>query len=233
MSTLIISAGRVTTVTLNRPDVRNAFNEELIAELTNWARGVASDGSVRAVVLRGAGPVFCAGADLHWMSKVVAYTREENIADARRAASLYHALDSVPVPVIGRVHGAALGGGAGLAAVCDVVVASADATFGFTEVTLGIVPAMISPYVVRKIGLSAARELCLNGSRFSATRAKEIGLVHEVVPEQELDEAVERHVALLNKAAPSAVAGAKRILREVFSRETPAGVEQGDELVEA
>src|SRR5438067_11207972 len=111
MATLIVSTGRVTTVTLNRPDVRNAFNEELITELTGWARGVPADGSVRAAVLRGAGPVFCAGADLHWMSKVMGYSREENIADARRAASLYHALDSVPVPVIGRIHGAALGGG--------------------------------------------------------------------------------------------------------------------------
>jgi methylglutaconyl-CoA hydratase len=219
MSTLIISAGRVTTITLNRPDVRNAFNEALIAELTDWARGVPADGSVRAVVLRGAGPVFCAGADLHWMSRMIGYSREENIADARQAASLYHAVDSVPVPVIGRVHGAALGGGAGLAAVCDVVVASEDATFGFTEVTLGIVPAMISPYVVRKIGLSAARELCLNGARFSAGRAREIGLVHEVVPERELDEAVDRHVALFSKAAPSAVAAAKRVLREVSGRD--------------
>ena len=219
MSTLIISAGRVTTITLNRPDVRNAFNEELIAELTDWARGVPADGSVRAAVLRGAGTIFCAGADLHWMSKVMGYSREENIADARQAASLYHALDSVPVPLIGRVHGAALGGGAGLAAVCDVVVATEDTTFGFTEVTLGIVPAMISPYVVRKIGLSAARELCLNGARFSATRAREIGLVHEVVPEQEIDEAVDRHVALFSKAAPSAVAAAKRILRNVYGRQ--------------
>jgi methylglutaconyl-CoA hydratase len=223
MSTLIISSGPVTTVTLNRPDVRNAFNEELIGELTEWARGVPADGSVRAAVLRGAGPVFCAGADLHWMSKVMGFSREENIADARQVASLYHALDSVPVPLIGRVHGAALGGGAGLAAVCDVVVATADAMFGFTEVTLGIVPAMISPYVVRKIGLSAARELCLNGARFPAARACEIGLVHEVVSEQEVDEAVDRHVALFNKAAPSAVAAAKRILRDVYGRQ-PADV---------
>jgi methylglutaconyl-CoA hydratase len=146
MSTLIISTGRVTTVTLNRPDVRNAFNEELIAELTDWARKVPADGSVRAAVLRGAGPVFCAGADLHWMSKVMGYSREQNVADARQAAELYQALDSVPVPLIGRVHGAALGGGAGLAAVCDVVVATEDSMFGFTEVTLGLVPAQDRPF---------------------------------------------------------------------------------------
>ncbi len=202
MSTLIIAPGRVTTITLNRPDVRNAFNEALIAELTDWARSVQSDGSVRAVVLRGAGPVFCAGADLKWMSKVMGYSREENVADARQAASLYHALDSLPVPLIGRVHGAALGGGAGLAAVCDVVVATEDAMFGFTEVTLGIVPAMISPYVVRKIGMSAARELCLSGERFSAARAREIGLVHEIAPEQELDDAVDRHWVSSAKPRP-------------------------------
>jgi methylglutaconyl-CoA hydratase len=223
MSRLTIAAGPVTTVTLNRPDVRNAFDEELIAELTDWAHGVPTDGSVRAAVLRGAGPVFCAGADLHWMSKVVGYSREENVADARQAASLYQALDSLPVPLIGRVHGAALGGGAGLAAVCDVVVATEDAMFGFTEVTLGIVPAMISPYVVRKIGLSAARHLCLSGARFSAARAREIGLVHDVVAEQELDEAVDRHVAAFGKAAPSAVAAAKTILRRVYGRD-PAEV---------
>ena len=122
---------------------------------------------------------------------------------------MFHAIDALPVPVIGRIHGAALGGGAGLAAVCDVVVAAEDAVFGFTEVVLGILPAMISPFVVRKIGLSAARELCLSGARFSAARAREIGLVHEVVAAERLDLAVERHVQLFRKAAPSAVAATK------------------------
>jgi methylglutaconyl-CoA hydratase len=223
MSTLTISPGPVTTITLNRPDVRNAFNEELIRELTAWATSVPADGSVRVAILQGAGSVFSAGADVQWMSKMVGYSREENIADAHVAASMFLALDSVPVPLIGRVHGAALGGGSGLAAICDVVVAAEDATFGFTETTLGILPAMISPYVVRKIGISAARELCLNGSRFTAARAKEIGLVHEVVSTDRLDLAVERHVQLFWKAAPSAVAETKRLLREVFGRR-PADV---------
>jgi len=223
MPTISIAPGRVTVVTLNRPEVRNAFNEELIKELTDWARGVRADGAIRAVVLKGAGPVFCAGADLHWMSRVVGFTKDQNVADARKAAELYHALDSLPVPLIGRIHGAALGGGAGLAAVCDVVIATEDATFGFTEVTLGIVPAMISPYVVRKIGLSAARELCLSGTRFRAQRAREIGLVHEVVAENELEEAVDRRVAEFAKAAPSAVASAKRVLSEIHGRQ-PADV---------
>lgn len=223
MPSLLISPGAVTTVTLNRPEVRNAFNEELIVQLTEWAASVPADGSVRAVVLQGAGSVFCAGADVQWMSKMVGYSREENLADARQAAAMFLALDSLPVPLIGRVHGAALGGGAGLCAVCDVVVAADDAVFGFTETTLGILPAMISPYVTARIGLSAARELCLNGARFSVARAREIGLVHEVVPTARLDLTVERHVAQFHKAAPSAVAHTKRLLRDVFGRR-PADV---------
>lgn len=226
MTTLTISEGPVTTVTLNRPEVRNAFNEDLIRDLTTWAGRVPGDGSVRVVVLRGAGATFCAGADLQWMSRMAGYSREENLADARLAASMFLALDSLPVPLIGRVHGAALGGGAGLAAVCDVVVAADDATFGFTEVVLGILPAMISPYVVRKIGLSAARELCLSGARFSATRAKEVGLVHDVVSEDGLDLAVDRHVAQFLKAAPSAVAATKRLLSEVAGRPPGEVLEQ-------
>jgi methylglutaconyl-CoA hydratase len=223
VAAISIDSGQLTTVTLNRPDVRNAFNEEMIAELTAFAESVSADGSIRAVVLRGAGPVFSAGADVQWMSKMLGYSREENLADARQAAQMLLALDRIPVPVIGRVHGAALGGGSGLAAICDVVIAAEDAIFGFTEVVLGILPAMISPYVVRKIGLSAARELCLSGTRFTAARAKEIGLVHEVVPESGLDAAVARHVDLFRKAAPTAVAATKRLLSEVYGRR-PADV---------
>jgi methylglutaconyl-CoA hydratase len=223
MPALLIEPGPVTTVTLNRPDVRNAFNEELIGALTDFAKSVPSDGSVRVVVMKGAGPIFSAGADVKWMAKMVDFSHEENLADARIAASMFLALDSIPVPLIGRVQGAALGGGAGLSAICDVVVAAEDAVFGFTEVVLGILPAMISPYVVSKIGLSAARELCLNGTRFSAARAKEIGLVHEVVAAERLDLTVDRHVQQFRKAAPSAIAATKRLLREVAGRK-PADV---------
>ncbi|HET9371656.1 MAG TPA: enoyl-CoA hydratase-related protein [Vicinamibacterales bacterium] len=215
MSLLEIVPGAVTRVTLNRPDVRNALNEELIQALTAWAKSVPADGSVRVVVLQGAGSVFCAGADLQWMSKLVDYTQEENLADASDAARMFLAIDTLPVPVIARIHGAALGGGIGLAAVCDVVVAAEDAIFGLTEVTLGILPAMISPYVVRKVGLSAARELCLSGARFSAARAREIGLVHEIVAADRLDLTVDRHVQLFMKAAPTAVAATKRLLAHV------------------
>lgn len=224
MAALIIETGRVTTVTLNRPDVRNAFDEAMIAELTAFAAAVPSDGSVRAVVLRGAGAVFSAGADVQWMSRMIDFSREENLADARRAAQMFLALDRIPVPVIGRIHGAALGGGSGLAAICDVVVSADDAVFGFTEVVLGILPAMISPYVVRKIGLSAARELCLSGARFPAARAKEIGLAHTVVPVAELDAAVNAHLEAFRKAAPSAIAATKRLLSDVYGRR-PADVQ--------
>ena len=223
MSAISVAAGATTVVTLNRPDVRNAFNEDMIAGLTQFAEGVPADGSVRAVVIRGAGPVFSAGADVQWMSKMVGYSREENLADAQRAAQMFLALDRIPVPVIGRIHGAALGGGSGLAAICDVVIAADNAVFGFTEVVLGILPAMISPYVVRKIGPSAARELCLTGARFDAGRAKEIGLVHTVVPEAELDRAVDTQLALFRKAAPSAIAATKRLLAEVHGKR-PADV---------
>jgi methylglutaconyl-CoA hydratase len=218
MTPLTIAAGPVTTVTLNRPHVRNAFDEALIDALRDWAASVTLGGPTRVVVLQGAGSVFSAGADVQWMARMIGYSHDENLADARRAALMFHALDSLPVPVIGRVHGAALGGGAGLAAVCDVVVAADDAVFGFTEVTLGILPAMISPYVVRKIGYSAARELCLTGARFSAARARDIGLVHEVVAADRLDLAVDRHVQLFRKAAPSAVAATKALLRDVHGQ---------------
>jgi methylglutaconyl-CoA hydratase len=220
---LQIDRGDVTVVTLNRPEVRNAFDERMIDELSAFAASIPADGSVRAVVIRGAGAVFSAGADVQWMSKMLGYSHEENLADARTAASMFLALDRIPVPVVARVHGAALGGGSGLAAICDICVAAEDAVFGFTEVALGILPAMISPYVVRKIGLSAARELCLSGERFTAARAKEIGLVHTVVPAAGLDRAVDEHLALFRKAAPSAVARTKQLLTDVYGRR-PADV---------
>ena len=202
-------------VTLNRPDVRNAFNEIVVQELTHWAETVARDGSVRAAVMGGAGKVFSAGADLTWMSRMVSYTHEENVRDAEAAARMYGALDALPVPLIGRVHGAALGGGAGLAAVCDVVVAAEGTVFGFTEVKLGILPSMIAPFVLAKIGASAARELFLTGMRFDAQRGREIGLVHAVVPATELDARVEHYVEEILSAAPEAVTTAKALLRRI------------------
>ncbi len=207
--------GPVEYLTLNRPDVRNAFNEELIAELTAWAERATQDASLRVVVLSGAGKVFCAGADLTWMSKMASYGHDENVRDARAAARMYGLLDRLPMPLVGRIHGAALGGGAGLAAVCDIVVADEQAVFGFTEVKVGILPAMISPFVLAKIGPSAARELFLTGMRFGAARAHEIGLVHAVAPGIDLDARVGAYVNELLGAAPEAIATAKQLLRRI------------------
>ena len=218
MSTVLIQqSGPVVRVTLNRPDVRNAFNEEVIAELTAWAQAPPPPGA-RVVVLGGAGKVFCAGADLTWMSRMVRYTTDENVRDAGAMAAMFHALDTLPLPLIGRIHGAALGGGAGLAAVCDIVVAADTAVFGFTEAKLGILPAVISPFALQKIGISAARELFLTAARFSAARAREIGLVHRVVAEAGLDEAVEAYVAELVTSGPEAIAAAKRLIATVAGR---------------
>jgi methylglutaconyl-CoA hydratase len=210
--------GPIEYLFLNRPDVRNAFNEHVIEELTRWAETTAKDTGVRCVVLGGAGKLFCAGADVTWMSKMVSYTREENVRDAQAMARMFGALDTLPMPLIGRIHGAALGGGAGLAAVCDIVVCDDEATFGFTEVKLGILPAVISPYALAKVGRSAARELFLTGMRFSAQRAKEIGLVHGVVPLPQLDAKVQEYVNEILSAGPEGIAAAKALIPRVWSR---------------
>ncbi len=210
--------GTVEHVTLNRPDVRNAFNEHVIAELTAWARGAHADPTLRVVVFSGAGKVFSAGADAAWMAKMAGYSQDDNVRDATAGAEMFLAIDTIPAIVIGRIHGAALGGGSGLAAVCDIVVAETAAVFGFTETKLGILPAMISPYVIQKIGVSAARELFLTGARFDAARAKEIGLVHAVVASDQLDATVAKYVAEALTASPTAVARAKALIPRVAGR---------------
>ena len=210
--------GAVEYLELNRPEVRNALSDKTISELTTWAEAIAADRTVRAVVLSGAGKVFCAGADLTWFTAMAGYTQEENLRDARAGARMFDLLDSLPCVLIGRVHGAALGGGSGLASVCDVVVAEDTAIFGFTEVKLGIMRAMIAPYALAKIGRSAARELFLTGMRFSAQRAREIGLAHAVVPVAELDPTVDRYVADVLSSGPDAIAEAKQLLRDIWHR---------------
>jgi methylglutaconyl-CoA hydratase len=210
--------GAVEHVVLNRPAVRNAFNEHTIRELTWWAESAARDRDLRVGILSGIGPVFCAGADVKWMSRMIGFTQQENIEDATEMGRMFLALDRLPIPLIGRVQGAALGGGAGLCAVCDVVVAAEDAVFGFTEVKLGIIPAVISPFVLVKIGRSAARELFLTGARFSAKRAQAIGLAHAVVPAGELDATVDAYVKELLTSAPEALAAAKALIPEVARR---------------
>jgi methylglutaconyl-CoA hydratase len=214
-SILIDRDGPVLRLTLNRPEVRNAFDEEVIASLMAAGSSAADDQTLRAVVLAGNGPAFCAGADLAWMSKAVAYTHQENLSDAEDFARMIERLDTLPVPVIGRIQGAALGGGVGLAAICDIVIAAEDAVFALSEVKLGILPAVISPYVIRKIGVSSARELFLTGRRISAVRAREIGLVHEIVPAAELDAAVGRCVSQVLSSGPRAVTAAKALIRAI------------------
>lgn len=214
-------AGPIEYLTLNRPEVRNAFNGEVVRELREWAEAVSADAGLRAVVLAGAGPVFCAGGDLEWMARAASFTREENLADASAMAAMFAALDRLPVPLVGRVHGAAMGGGVGLAAVCDLVVAADTAVFALSEVRLGLVPSVVGPYVLAKIGRSAARELFLTGARFGARRALEVGLVHEVVPEADLDEAVGRHLQALLASGPEAVSAAKALIARVAG--LPAG----------
>jgi len=210
--------GPIEYLTLNRPDVRNAFNEVVVAELMEWAARAREDAQrhdLRVAVIAGAGKAFSAGADVSWMSKTIGYTEDENLRDATTISRMFAALDELPVPLIGRVHGAALGGGCGLAAVCDIVVAEDQAVFGFTEVKLGIVPAVISPFVLAKIGRGAARELFLTGARFSAARAKEIGLVQTVVPAADLDTAVDGYIRELLCGGPEAIATAKALIAQV------------------
>ena len=214
-SVLIERDGSILRITLNRPDVRNAIDEEVIQSLSSAATAAADDRSLRAIVLAGHGKAFCAGADVGWMAKAIAYSRQENLSDAEDLARLMERLDTLPVPVIGRVQGSALGGGVGLAAVCDIVVAAENAVFGLTEVKLGILPAVVAPYVLRKVGVSAARELFLTGVRFSAARAKEVGLVHEVVPADVLDAAVSKRIAEVLTASPAGIARAKALIREI------------------
>jgi len=210
--------GPVERVTLNRPDVRNAFDDEMIRELTWWADSVAKDPAVRVVVLSGAGPVYSAGADLRWMARMATYSREQNVQDATDVARLFLTIDRLPLPVVSRVHGAALGGGVGLCAVSDIAVAADDTVFGLTEVKLGLIPAVISPFVLAKMGCSAARELFLTGARFSAARAKEIGLVHAVVPSHELDNTVATYVGEILGGGPEAIAAAKALIPDVAAR---------------
>ena len=211
--------GPVATVTLKRPEARNALNAALVGEVTRCFEELAEDEGVRVVVLAGEGPTFCAGADVGDMRDTAGFSYEENLEDTRRLADMFLAVDYLPKPVVARVQGAAIGGGAGLVAAADVAVAEQGARFAFSEVRLGIAPATIAPFVVRKIGFSQARALFLTGQRFGADLAREIGLVHEVVPEGELDAAVERVAAQLLQGGPAAQAAIKEALRQVEATE--------------
>ncbi|MBM3617808.1 MAG: hypothetical protein FJX23_04610 [Alphaproteobacteria bacterium] len=210
-----ISAKGVANVVLNRADVHNAFDETLIAELTQAFQTLGADEKVRVVVLSGEGKTFSAGADINWMKKMQTATKEENLEDARKLAALFKTINDCPKPVIGVVQGAAIGGGVGLVSCCDHVIAASGTNFAFSEVRLGLVPATIAPYVARKIGETHARSLFLSGDVFTAERAMHIGLVHEIVPATSLNvrmgEVIEAHL----KCGPQAVKYAKKLIADL------------------
>jgi methylglutaconyl-CoA hydratase len=219
--------GVVARVTLNRPEVRNALNAELIAALRSAFDTFVTElpAALRAVVLAGDGKVFCAGADIEWQRASIGLSREENEADAGRLQEMLAAIDGCPVPVIAAVHGAALGGGMGLCCVADITLATADAIFGFTEVKLGLMPAAISPFVLPRIAEGPARALFLTGERFGSDRALSIGLVSEVVPDRPtLDARVEVLLGEILTAGPEAVRNAKAMIRD------QRGLPRGDAL---
>lgn len=212
---------RVLRITLARPDVKNAFNAELIAQLSAAVDAVRAD--TRCVILASEGDTFCAGADLAWMRSMADYTVDENRADSGALADLFAKLDALPMPIVARIQGAAIGGGAGLVALADIAVAVEEAVFAFTEVRLGILPAVISPYVVRKIGLSFATAAFTTGIRFDSHRAFDTGLIHSVVDAGQLDPEIERFVDAILAGGPNAVNTVKRLVREVVGR-SPAEV---------
>jgi methylglutaconyl-CoA hydratase len=208
--------GSVTRLTLARPAVKNAFNDALVRELAAALAGLSAN--ARCLVVDAEGDTFCAGADLAWMKQSADNSPEQNVDEARTMQRMFRALDECPVPVIAKVQGAALGGGSGLIACCDIVVASTSAVFGFSEVRLGLAPAVISPFVLRKIGAGAARRYFLTGERFDAHVALRVGLVHELAAPTELDATVERLAAQVASSGPAAVRAAKRLIRDVMSR---------------
>jgi methylglutaconyl-CoA hydratase len=233
--TLIVSEDNaVLSATLNRAEVHNAFNDELIAEAIEVFGGIEPSTHLRAIVLRSGGANFCAGADLNWMSRMVSYSREENIRDSSLLAKMYALINECPVPVIGRIQGAAIGGGVGLVAVCDIAVAMRASKFGLSEVKLGILPAVISPYVIGKIGASHARALFLTGERFDAERALRIGLIHRIVDnEAALDAAVAETIAQLASSGPEAVKACKKLIDFVSTNELAENIPYTIEAIAA
>jgi methylglutaconyl-CoA hydratase len=218
--TVLITVDRrgVARVTLNRPEVHNAFDDALIAALIAAFERLAADPAVRMVLLAGAGPSFSSGGDLQWMRRMAGYSRAENVADAAELGRVMRLLDNLAKPTIARVHGAVFAGGIGLVACCDIAVADQDSIFSVSETRLGLVPAVISPYLVRAMGPRAARRYFLSAERFGAAEARRLGLVHEVVPAAELDPAIEKLAAAVLEGASGAQARSKRLIAEVADR---------------
>lgn len=209
------NAAGVVTLTLNRPELHNAFDDRLIADLTGALKRLEGDAAVRAVVLAASGKSFSAGADLNWMRRMAGYSQDENFTDAMHLAELMLTLYQLNKPTIAKIQGSAYGGGVGLVACCDMAVAAETASFRLSEVALGLLPAVISPYVVRAIGERQARRYFLTAERFAAQEARRIGLVHEVVPLEGLDSAVERWLTALADNSPAALRAAKELIRAV------------------
>lgn len=212
------TADRVARITLNRPEVHNAFNLQMLLDLQDAFGRLGADDNIRVVILTGAGKSFCAGADLEWMREIINYSYEQNLEESNTVADLMENIYLCPKPTIARVNGAAIGGGTGLVAACDVAVAAESAKLSLSEVKLGLVPACISPYVIRRVGESRARELFLTGERLTGARAAEYGLVNRAVPDDELDAAVDELVEKLITSGPEAIATCKELLRRVPGR---------------
>jgi methylglutaconyl-CoA hydratase len=212
-----LSENGVATITLNRADIHNAFNDEMITGLTKSFQEMDTNDQVRVVILTGKGKSFCAGANLNWMKSMVDYTKEENFNDSKRLSDLFETINNFSKPVIGKINGAALGGGVGLVACCDYVIASESAKFGLTEVMLGLVPAVISPYVIAKMGESNARATFLTGDRFDGKKAIEYGLVHQVSLDRHFHSDVDAFAEKLLKAAPKAQQVAKALIKNVLN----------------
>lgn len=222
----VTRAGPVTTVTITRPEVHNAFNDQVNIQMKDAFDAIAGDAATRVVVLAGEGRSFSAGADLEWMRRTADYTEAENRRDGATLAAMFRAIAECPQPVVARVQGYALGGGVGLVAATDIAIAADSARFGFSEVRLGLAPATIAPFIVEKIGPGWTRALFLSGERFDAARAYAIGLVHQVVPEAELDAAVEATVNALLAGGPAAQAACKALVRQVVRTSDPVALDR-------
>jgi methylglutaconyl-CoA hydratase len=217
-STILTSQSEGTlTITLNRPEVHNAFSDQLITDLVDTFTRLSDNDTVTAVVLTGAGKSFCAGADLNWMKEMVRYTKNQNIADSNKILRLYDTIASCPKPVIGRINGPAFGGGVGLVAICDLTVSVPEAKFAFTEVKLGLVPAVISSFVAQRLNPAAMRRYFITGERFDATTAKTIGLIDAVAPLESLDQTIHEWLIQLSSSGPKAIGEVKSLIRTMLT----------------
>lgn len=214
---LLENKHQVSTLTLNRPEVHNAFNEELIDGIHQAMKHLAQDPHTRVIIITGAGQSFCAGGDLNWMKRSAAYTREKNIEEAERLHDMLCSIALCPKPVIAKVNGVAMGGGVGLCAAADIAFAHKTAQFSLSEVRLGLIPAVISPFVLRKLGAARLRELSLTAERFSATQAKEFGLVQHAGAPEEIDDWIDAKVSALKAAGPEALAECKKLVEAIQS----------------